>query len=126
MMQRGRPTVADGMAEIAKLMEVPAEQLLLERDSRTTSDHPGMILPLVGDERRIVLVTAAVHMPRAMAMFTKQGFAPIAAPAGITPPGRIGFEISDCIPSAKSYTRLDAAVHEYIALLWARLRDQIV
>lgn len=120
-----RSTVADSMAEMAKLMGVPDGDVLTERDSRDTKDHPVKILPLVGDERRIILVTSAMHMRRAMALFEKQGYQPIAAPAGVVPSDSNGFRLGDYIPSARSYLRADDAVHEYLGLLWAKMRGQI-
>jgi uncharacterized SAM-binding protein YcdF (DUF218 family) len=119
-----RSTVADGMAEFARMMGVSNANILLERDSRDTSEHPVKILPLIGEERRVILVTSAMHMPRSMALFEKQGFIPIAAPAGVTPSGP-GPTLADFIPGAGSYTRIDAAVHEYLGLLWAKMRGKI-
>ena len=119
-----RSTVADGMAEFARMMGVSNANILLERDSRDTAEHPVKILPLIGEERRVVVVTSAMHMTRSMAFFEKQGFAPIAAPADVTPSGS-GLTLSDFIPGAGSYLRVDAAVHEYLGLMWAKMRGKI-
>ncbi len=119
-----RETAADGMAELARMMGVGERQLLLERDSRDTAEHPLKIQPLIGDVRRVVVVTSAMHMPRAMALFEKQGYDALAAPAGVVPASP-GWEFGDFIPSAGSYLRLDAAVHEYLGIAWAKMRGKI-
>jgi uncharacterized SAM-binding protein YcdF (DUF218 family) len=119
-----RTTAADGMAELAKMMGVPDEDFLVERDSRDTSEHPIKIQPLIGEDRRVVVVTSAMHMRRSIALFEKQGYDPIAAPAGVTPSAP-NLELGDFVPSAGSYTRIDAALHEYLGLMWAKLRGKI-
>ena len=119
-----RSTVADGMAEFARMMGVSNANILLERDARDTSEHPVKILPLIGEERDVIVVTSAMHMPRSMALFKKQGFSPVAAPAGVTPSGS-KLTFGDFIPGAGSYLRVDAAVHEYLGLLWAKMRGKI-
>ncbi len=120
-----RLTAADGMVEMGQLMEIPEADILSERDSRDTKDHPIKIMPLVGEQRRIIVVTSAMHMRRSMALFKKQGYDPIAAPAGVLPSNSRWFDLSNLLPSAGNYQRIDAAVHEYLGLLWASMRGQI-
>jgi len=120
-----RLTAADGMVEMSKLMSIPDDDILSERDSRDTKDHPIKIMPLVGDQRKVILVTSAMHMRRSMALFKKQGYDPIAAPAGLLPSNSRWFHFSNFLPSAGNYRRIDAATHEYLGLLWASMRGQI-
>ena len=119
-----RSTSADGMAEMARMMGLDDSAFLVERDSRDTKDHPIKIQPLIGDDRRVIVVTSAVHLPRAMALFENAGYTPIPAPAGVTPSSP-SWEFGDLLPSAGSYTRLDSAIHEYAGLAWAKIRGQI-
>ena len=119
-----RSTVADGMAEFARMMGVSNSDILLERDARDTSEHPVKILPLIGDDRNVIVVTTAMHMPRSMALFEKQGFTPIAGPSGVSPSGS-DLTLADFVPRAGSYLRIDAAVHEYLGLMWAKMRGKI-
>ena len=120
-----RLTSADGMVELSKLMDIAEDDVLSERDSRDTKDHPIKIMPLIGDQRKVIVVTSAMHMRRSMALFKKQGYQPLAAPAGLLPTTSQWYQMSNFLPSAGSYQRVDAAVHEYLGLLWAGMRGQI-
>jgi len=120
-----RLTAADGMVEMSRLMGIAEEDILSERDSRDTKDHPLKIMPLIGDQRKVIVVTSAMHMRRSMALFKKQGYQPLPAPVGLLPSNSRWFTLSNLMPSAGNYRRIDAAVHEYLGLLWASMRGQI-
>jgi uncharacterized SAM-binding protein YcdF (DUF218 family) len=70
--------------------------------------------------QRIVLVTDALHMPRALSIFTQYGFNVIPAPTGFlsTSPG----SPADFIPRASALAQSHYALHEWIGLAWYRLR----
>ncbi|MCC7059047.1 MAG: YdcF family protein [Burkholderiaceae bacterium] len=78
-------------------------------------------LLLPGARRRIVLVTHAYHMPRALAVFRRAGFTPVPAPLGFhgSPPS-IG--LLSWLPSAEGVMVNWLAAHEAIGGLWYRLR----
>jgi uncharacterized SAM-binding protein YcdF (DUF218 family) len=70
--------------------------------------------------RRIYLVTHAWHMPRAAAAFRKVGFDVVPAPTGystLTPITALTF-----LPSAGGLANSSQALHEWIGLLWYRLK----
>lgn len=70
--------------------------------------------------RRILLVTDAMHMPRAMLAFRLQGMDALAAPTmfyTLEPPGW-----SDLLPSAEGLRRSNYALYEWLGLLWYRVR----
>jgi uncharacterized SAM-binding protein YcdF (DUF218 family) len=65
---------------------------------------------------RVLLVTHAWHMRRAMAAFRAEGLEPIAAPTRfIRPPTPIA---QDFVPNASSLRASYYAVHEWLGLLW--------
>jgi len=77
----GPVSEAQGMAHVLQNMGVPAHALLLENASRNTYENAA----LTADELRergiehVLLVTSALHMPRAMAAFGKQTGARVTA-----------------------------------------------
>jgi len=72
---------AQAMKEMAVDLGVAPEKILLEEESNNTADHTKYLAPIVGKDP-FVLVTSALHMPRAMMLFKKAGFKPIPAPTG--------------------------------------------
>ncbi len=70
--------------------------------------------------KRIWLVTDAVHMRRAQQMFRYHGFETMAAPTTFMAQGPLRF--IDFVPHARELARSNYALHEWIGLLWYRLR----
>lgn len=65
-------TDADLMANLCAELGVLKEEIILEPRSRNTYEEARLVKPIVQDGR-FILVTSASHMPRAMALFKKQG-----------------------------------------------------
>lgn len=70
---------ASAMKELAVKLGVNPEQIILEEESTNTLDHTLYLKKIVKDET-FVLVTSAIHMPRAYGLFIKAGYRPIPAP----------------------------------------------
>ncbi len=68
-------TPAQEMASILKDMGVPAEALWLESRSQNTYENAYFSAKILGENQihKILLITSAMHMPRAVALFQKQG-----------------------------------------------------
>jgi uncharacterized SAM-binding protein YcdF (DUF218 family)/cyclophilin family peptidyl-prolyl cis-trans isomerase len=66
---------------------VPAAQVLQERESLTTRGNARGVAELLRDKapRRVGIVTCDWHMPRALRLFRRVGFDPIAVPATSPP-----------------------------------------
>ncbi|MEQ9607160.1 MAG: YdcF family protein [Kiloniellaceae bacterium] len=69
---------------------------------------------------RIYLVTHAWHMPRALFAFQEAGLAVVPAPTRFE--SRSTIEPQDFVPSAKALLATFYAVHEWLGLVWYRLR----
>jgi uncharacterized SAM-binding protein YcdF (DUF218 family) len=73
---------ASGLAALLRFLGVPPEAILEDRLSRTTRENAvearRLLEPL--EARRILLVTSALHMPRAAGLFRGQGFEVVPAP----------------------------------------------
>ena len=108
--------------ELAEALGVPDSDRVLEGDSINTADEARLMKPWLGDAP-FYLVTSATHMPRSMALFEHQGLHPIAAPCDYT-----GFQyekkrsLTRLLPNVGNIQHFNAAWHEYLGLLWAKVR----
>lgn len=80
--ERHADSEARAMAAFMADLGVPAQALVLEEQSRNTRQNAAYSAALLKARGidRILLVTSALHMPRAMALFTAQGLQVIPAP----------------------------------------------
>jgi len=119
-------TVAEAktMADVAVILGIDSKDCILESESKDTKDQARLIHKNVGDSR-FVLVTSASHMPRSMALFEKRGMRPIPAPIGHKVKERQKINPAMFFPSAGMIAKMEHAFHEYLGLVWARLRGQI-
>ena len=70
--------------------------------------------------KRVLLVTHAMHMPRAQAEFTRNGIEVVAAPTLFY--SRVRWSPYMLVPSASGLYRSFYAMHEWMGLGWYRLR----
>jgi uncharacterized SAM-binding protein YcdF (DUF218 family) len=89
-------------------------QAVYEGGSRTTAENALNVASLVG-ARRVVLVTSAYHMPRAVASFERRGMQVVPAPTDYQA-DRTAYGLSDFLPSIEALGRSWKALHEYAGL----------
>jgi uncharacterized SAM-binding protein YcdF (DUF218 family) len=117
--------VAQVMADATREWGVKAEDMVVETQSRDTEDHAVFVQEIVGQDR-FLLITSASHMPRAVALFRARGMEPIPAPTDYMSVEREGGLRPDCFfPSAGALVKAERALHEYLGLMWARVRGQM-
>lgn len=115
---------AQMMAATLADLNVPRSASLLEEQSLTTKENATYSAQLLGKHQlnTILLVTSALHMPRAMAVFQKEGVQAIAAPAKpqITVPQVPGF--SRWTPSMHTLQSSRSIIKEYVGIVvyWVR------
>lgn len=115
---------ADVLNRAALQMGVPAQDIVLEDRSHDTEDEAELVQKIIGTDR-FVLVTSAVHLPRSVKLFEKRGLKPIPAPADRVVPSGIPVGFGDLIPNTHRLLQTDTAYHEYVGLIWAKLRGAI-
>jgi uncharacterized SAM-binding protein YcdF (DUF218 family) len=66
-------TGAEDMAELLLLLGVPKEAIITETQSANTREHAGNLNSLLRERgfKRVLLVTSAMHMPRAIGVFRR-------------------------------------------------------
>lgn len=121
----GRATEAAMTGEILRVMQVPESAMLLEQTSRNTYDNAVFSEPMLTERGwdRILLVTSAFHMRRAVALFEARGVTVIPAPTD--------HHISDMLeerywldrlPSLSGLIVTHYAIHEFVGYLVYRWR----
>jgi uncharacterized SAM-binding protein YcdF (DUF218 family) len=104
-------------------MGVAPERVTIEDRSRNTDENARFTAAIVHPEpwQRWVIVTSAFHMPRAMGVFEKAGFHPIAYPVSFRTLGRDDDNWNPIFDPARNLRIFELAVHEWIGLsaYWA-------
>jgi uncharacterized SAM-binding protein YcdF (DUF218 family) len=119
----------DGPAE-ARLMAAALERDFavtarwVEAASRNTEQNAALSRQVLAADgvRRIVLVSHAAHLPRAVLMFRDQGFDVLPAPTGFLGGFGSGYRLLDWLPSAKLFWHSAFALREQLGRLWYALR----
>ena len=111
------PQEAPAMKEWAIRLGVPAGAIVTEDRSRTTYENAVLSKRLLGERTSIMLVTSANHIPRATALFMKQGFRVTPSPCGYHAKNRPSeiwhdVDIFDVLPNTWAIQRTSVAVEE--------------
>ncbi len=95
-----------------------------ETASRNTWENAVFTAPLLAAAgiSRVLLVTHASHMPRSLDAFRRNGIMAIAAPTGFFSRPSPGRGVLNWLPRASALHASTRALHEYLGLLWYRLR----
>jgi len=99
---------------------VPAVRVHVEASSQNTWENARKLLPVLrlAGIRRVLLVTSAVHMPRAVWCFSAQGMDVLPAPCAYMGGGRTPRDIRDYVPYWTTLEYSSLALHEYLGLIW--------
>jgi uncharacterized SAM-binding protein YcdF (DUF218 family) len=100
--------------ELLLALGVPAEAILVEEESRNTRENAAFSARLLRDQGidRILLVTSALHMRRALARFEAQGLDVI--PAATDHEARDRFTAVDWLPDAEALDGAGRAFKEIV------------
>ena len=118
----GYPVAARLMGTLMERMGIPRQRISIDMNSPNTEASAVNLETRLKDEA-FFLVTSAGHMPRTMALFEEHGMHPIAAPTDFKMPQEM--EHAPIWPDPEHLYYSDLAIHEYLAMLWYRLRDSL-
>ena len=128
----GGDSEAKDMAAILELMGIPASAIVLEPKSLNTYQNAAYTKEILQKKgiNKILLVTSAMHMPRSLAIFKKQGINAIPAPTDFLvskqelsdPNYSIESQLLSLIPETGNLDRTTQAIKEYIGTFIYRLR----
>lgn len=112
------------VAAVAESLGVAREQLVIEDRPLDTVEEARFLAPVLKDTP-FVLVTSALHMPRAMAIFENLGMRPTAAPtdyvikiSAVSPPGSY-------LPSLTNFDLSRRILYEWLGDVWSRVKTAV-
>lgn len=121
------PSEAQLGAAFMTELGVLAEDQILDNDSKTTNEHVSNVAQLLKEHNMetFLLVTSAIHMRRAEAVFRAGGLTPIpvATDFKIRSEDRSG--LWQFVPNVNSLSGSTAAIHEYFGYWVYRIRGWI-
>lgn len=126
-------TPADEMDDLLQLMGVPQEAIVLQPKSQNTYEDAAFTAEMLHEMgiERVILVTSAMHMPRSVGLFQKQGIEVIPAPAdySVTEASWANLMslqpesfLVNILPNASALSATTNALKEYIGMFIYRLR----
>lgn len=114
-------TTAQMNANFAVAIGVNKGNIIINGKPKDTKEEALFTKTIVGEEP-FILVTSATHMPRAMMLFESLGLHPIAAPTNFYKEEFDGYIKA---PNVYSFKNSQIAMHEYIGILWSKLKSSI-
>jgi uncharacterized SAM-binding protein YcdF (DUF218 family) len=119
--QSGRPSHATVLAQAAESLGIDPSRITLIDTARDTEDESLAVARMAGTAR-VALVTSAWHMPRAARLFRAAGVSFVPCPTDYVAreTGKVAWKELAC--DSESLERSTIAVHEWLGLLWLRLR----
>ena len=122
----GSKDSCEQMRKLFILLGVPKDDLLSDDGSRNTWDSSVNVGKFVS-RSRFVLVTSAIHLPRAMICFSYHGLRPIPAPADFRTGYNRSYKIQiqksivDYLPNINSLNDSHLAIYEYVGICWYQI-----
>ena len=117
------PSHATVLARAAESFGISRDRILFVDSARDTEDESQAVKKLVGDAP-VALVTSAWHLPRSVGLFEKAGVEVHPCPTHYLGSRNRDFRWEDVNWDSDSLGRSTAACHEWLGLLWNRLRGR--
>ena len=108
-------------ARLAKALGVKDKDMIIEPHPKDTAEEAKFDTHFLKG-KKFILVTSATHMPRAMKLFKSYGLNPIPAPTDFYKKDIQTYLLS---PTPLAFYISEIAMHEYIGILWIKLKDLI-
>jgi uncharacterized SAM-binding protein YcdF (DUF218 family) len=117
---RSSRSQAEILRQAALELGAEPERISIQAEPSNTEEEARIYREKFGNDLPLILVTSAAHMPRAMYLFRQAGFGPVPAPAGylVRKDPEAGYRFT--LFSADHLKKVQAALHEYIGMRWAR------
>jgi len=121
----GARSEGDAMRMAILQLGVPADRIVVEAESKTTREEATVIARMLSGRPKqpVLIVTAATHMPRALAVFRVAGLDPVPAVAPYK--SDHSFERRRWLPSDLALLMFDRLVYDTAATAYYRLRGWV-
>jgi uncharacterized SAM-binding protein YcdF (DUF218 family) len=124
---------AEDMRDLLLLMDIPQDAIWIETQSRNTYENAVFSKHILQEKniQRILLVTSALHMPRSVSLFEKQGVDVIPAPADFTVTQQgwqhllepnLETQIINLFPNTSNLSLTTKAMKEYLGIFYYKVR----
>jgi len=114
-------TQADALFRTALIMGLDSSSILLMNKAKNTAGEAREYKERFGTQHNLILVTSAIHMPRAMMTFRKEGINPVPAPTNFIIKHGSRKDPWRWMPSARYIEMMEGGVHEGMGILWLLL-----
>ncbi|MDQ7032029.1 MAG: ElyC/SanA/YdcF family protein [Desulfonauticus sp.] len=115
---------AEVMKQVALMLGVPEKDIFLENRSLDTRDEVIFLKPML-QGKKFILVTSASHMPRAVALFKKEGLQPIPSPSSYLSKKTSHYLWWSYFPSFSGLHKSERLCYELLGLAWAKINGAI-
>jgi uncharacterized SAM-binding protein YcdF (DUF218 family) len=118
---------AGSMVALLEEWGVPGAAIIAEAASRNTYENAVFSKPLLSEYglRRVLLVTSALHMRRALATFRTAGIDAVPAATDYTVTYRDWRTVIDFLPDARALSHTTDAIREYVGYVYYRWKGWI-
>ena len=115
---KAKKTEGEVLKEYAISNGMPSEKILVTKDVENTADEAVAVKELISPSKKIILVTSAFHMYRAMKLFEKQGFEVTPYKVDYKTSKDSNLTIMDFMPSAGNLEITETGMREIIGRLF--------
>lgn len=112
---------ADLVKRVAESLGVRSERIITENRPRDTVQEAKYLAPLLGG-KTFILVTSALHMPRAIDIFRSSGMQPIAAPTDFIIKQHVIEPPEGNLPNIANFELSRRFIYEWIGTLWSKIK----
>jgi uncharacterized SAM-binding protein YcdF (DUF218 family) len=120
---KAKKTEGEVLKEYAMLNGIPSENIIVTKDVENTANEAVAVKELLGTSKRIILVTSAYHMYRAMRLFEKQGFEVIPYKVDYKTSHKTVIIFMDFLPSAINLELVEIGIREIIGRLFYLVKN---
>jgi len=107
--------------DVAEMLGVRRDEMIVEERPRDTGQEAQLLAPLLGDQT-FLLVTSALHMPRAVAIFRQHGMNPLPAPTDFIMKREKAPAAGSFMPNPGNMELSRRMIYELLAEQWMALR----
>ncbi len=108
--------------EVAEILGVDTADIVVEDRPRDTGQEAQLLAPLLG-EHAFLLVTSALHMPRAMEIFQRQGMHPLPAPTDYIMKRETVMAAGSYLPSPGNMELSRRLLYELLGEKWLAMKE---
>jgi uncharacterized SAM-binding protein YcdF (DUF218 family) len=105
----------------AVILGVDPATMAIQSTPSNTQKEAETYIKNFGSKKPLILVTSAIHMPRAVMNFRKAGINPVAAPADFILKNRSRKSPWRWLPFSDNIAMMEQVIHESIGIMWTRL-----